>query len=62
MQSQGPAGLIPLFNELRDKVMTESYSNAFLLVGVCVLASIPLAFFLPKARPSAGGTAAPIEM
>jgi EmrB/QacA subfamily drug resistance transporter len=62
MQSQGPAGLIPLFNELRDKVMTESYSNAFLLVGVCVLASIPLAFFLPKAGPSAGGTAAPIEM
>jgi hypothetical protein len=42
--------------------MTESYSNAFLLVGVCVLASIPLAFFLPKAGPSAGGTAAPIEM
>jgi MFS family permease len=62
MQSQGPAGLIPLFNELRDKVMTESYSNAFLLVGVCVLAAIPLAFFLPKARPSAGGNAAPIEM
>ncbi|HTF49275.1 MAG TPA: DHA2 family efflux MFS transporter permease subunit [Pseudonocardia sp.] len=62
MQSGGPAGLIPLFNELRDKVMTESYSNAFLVVGVCVLAAIPLAFFLPKARPSAGGNAAPIEM
>jgi len=62
MQSQGPAGLIPLFNELKDKVMTESYSNAFLVVGVCVLAAIPLAFFLPKARPAGGGSAAPVEM
>jgi len=62
MQSQGPSGLIPLFQELTDKVMTESYSNAFLVVGVCVLAAIPLAYFLPKSRPSAGGSTAPVEM
>jgi EmrB/QacA subfamily drug resistance transporter len=62
MQSNGLAGLIPLFNQLKDKVMTESYSNAFLVVGLCVLAAIPLAFFLPKARPAGGGSAAPIEM
>ena len=62
MQSNGLAGLIPLFTELKDKVTTESYSNAFLLVGICVLAAIPLAFFLPKARPTGGGSAAPIEM
>jgi ABC-type spermidine/putrescine transport system permease subunit I len=61
IQSQGPSGLIPLFTQLRDKVMTESYSNAFLIVGVCVLAAVPLAFFLPKARPSGAKSAAPIE-
>jgi len=61
MQSQGLSGLIPLFDQLKDKVMTESYSNAFLVVGVCVLAAVPLAFFLPKERPSGGG-AAPVEM
>jgi EmrB/QacA subfamily drug resistance transporter len=62
MQEQGPSGLIPLFEQLNDKVITQSYSNAFLIVGVCVLAAIPLAFFLPRKRPSAGGGAAPVEM
>jgi EmrB/QacA subfamily drug resistance transporter len=61
MQGQGPGGLLPLFVQLRDKVTTQSYSNAFLIVGVCVLAAVPLAYFLPKARPSSGG-AAPVEM
>jgi EmrB/QacA subfamily drug resistance transporter len=61
MQSQGPSGLLPLFTELRDKVTTESYSNAFLVVGVCVLAAVPLALFLPKSRPAAG-TAGPVEI
>jgi EmrB/QacA subfamily drug resistance transporter len=61
MQSQGPSGLIPLFTELRDKVTTQSYSNAFLIVGLCVLAAVPLAYFLPKARPAAGSVG-PVEM
>jgi ABC-type spermidine/putrescine transport system permease subunit I len=61
MQSQGPSGLIPLFTQLRDKVTTQSYSNAFLIVGLCVLAAVPLAYFLPKARPSSG-SAGPVEM
>jgi EmrB/QacA subfamily drug resistance transporter len=61
MQTDGLSGLIPLFNQLNDKVMTESYSNAFLVLGICVLAAIPLAFFLPKQRPT-GGSAAPVEM
>jgi hypothetical protein len=29
---------------------------------VCVLAAVPLAFFLPKARPTGDKSAAPIEM
>jgi ABC-type spermidine/putrescine transport system permease subunit I len=61
MQSQGPSGLIPLFTELQDKVITQSYSNAFLIVGLCVLAAVPLAYFLPKSRPTSGG-AWPVEM
>jgi EmrB/QacA subfamily drug resistance transporter len=62
MQSGGLSGLIPLFTQLKDKATTESYSNAFLLVGICVLAAVPLALFLPKRRPSAGGGPAPVEM
>ena len=42
--------------------MTQSYSNAFLVVGVCVLAAVPLAYFLPKARPAARGSTAPVKM
>ncbi|MDX6585427.1 MAG: hypothetical protein QOI10_4611 [Solirubrobacterales bacterium] len=61
MQSQGPSGLIPLFTELRDKVTAQSYSNAFFIVGLCVLAAVPLAYFLPKSRPTSGG-AGPVEM
>jgi hypothetical protein len=61
MQSQGPSGLIPLFTELKDKVTTESYSNAFLVVGICVLAAVPLALFLPKGRPVRGG-GGPVEI
>ncbi|HEX4360524.1 MAG TPA: DHA2 family efflux MFS transporter permease subunit [Pseudonocardia sp.] len=61
MQSQGPSGLLPLFTALKDKVTTESYSNAFLVVGICVLAAVPLALFLPKTRPTGGG-AAPVEI
>jgi EmrB/QacA subfamily drug resistance transporter len=62
MAGKGPSGLIPLFSELRDQIVTQSYSNAFLLVGVVVLASVPLAYFLPKRRAGGGGDAAPVEM
>jgi MFS family permease len=61
MQGQGPGGLIPLFQELTGKVITQSYSNAFLLVGICVLAAVPLAYFLPKKRSTAGSSG-PVEM
>jgi len=61
MQGQGPDGLLPLFQELTGKVTTQSYSNAFLLVGICVLAAVPLAYFLPKKRPT-GGSGGPVEM
>jgi hypothetical protein len=62
MQSQGQGGLIPLFTELRNEITTQSYSNAFLLVGLAVLVAMPLAFFLPKRKPGGGGGAAPVEM
>jgi EmrB/QacA subfamily drug resistance transporter len=61
MRGQGPSGLLPVFTELRNQVTAQSYSNAFLVVGVCVLAAVPLAFFLPKHRPSGAG-AGPVEM
>jgi EmrB/QacA subfamily drug resistance transporter len=62
MQSHGPSGLIPLFNQLQARVITQSYSNAFLMVGVCVLAATPLAYFLPKKNPSPGSGTAPVEI
>jgi MFS family permease len=62
MQSHGPSGLIPLFNQLQARVITQSYSNAFLVVGVCVLAATPLAYFLPEKNPSPGGGTAPVEI
>ncbi|HTF53948.1 MAG TPA: DHA2 family efflux MFS transporter permease subunit [Pseudonocardia sp.] len=61
MQGQGPDGLLQLFQELTNKVTTQSYSDAFLLVGICVLAAVPLAYFLPKKRPT-GGSSGPVEM
>ena len=62
MQSSGPGGLLPLYNELTHQVTTQSYRNAFMLVGICVLAAVPLAYFLPKKRPSGGGAGAPVEL
>jgi EmrB/QacA subfamily drug resistance transporter len=57
LQSQGPSGLIPLFKELTAQVASQVYSNTFLIIGVVVLVTSPLAFLLPKARPSGSTTA-----
>ena len=58
MEGKGPGELIPLFTELRHEISAQSYSDAFLLVGMCVLATMPLAFLLPK---RVAGGAAPVE-
>jgi nitrate/nitrite transporter NarK len=60
MQGGGSGGLLPIFTELRHQVTTQSYSNAFFLVGVCVLASVPLAYLLPSRREGSGASA-PID-
>jgi EmrB/QacA subfamily drug resistance transporter len=59
MRGQGPDGLIPLFTAVKHQVMTQSNSNAFFLIGVCVLAAVPLACLLPARR--AGGAAAAVD-
>jgi hypothetical protein len=55
MQNAGSGGLLPVFNEIKNQVTTQSYSNAFLLVGACVLVSVPLAYLLPTRRSGGGG-------
>jgi EmrB/QacA subfamily drug resistance transporter len=59
MQSGGSGGMIPLFTEMKRLVATQSDSNAFFLIGVCVLAAVPLASLLP----SRGGrrSSAPVD-
>ena len=61
MQSQGTGGLLPLFDQLTHEITAQTYSDVFLVVGVCVLAAVPLALLLPKTSPVAG-SAAPVEM
>lgn len=61
LRSEGQSGLIQLVTVLRHEIITPSYSNTFLPVGVRVLAAMPLAYFLPQ-RTSGGAGAAPVEM
>jgi hypothetical protein len=59
MQQGGPAGLLPLWQQLSSDVQTQAYSNAFFTSGCVTLAGVALAVRLRSGRPSAG-TDAPV--
>jgi MFS family permease len=56
MEKSGPAGLIPLWQQLRVEVQAEAYSNVFLVAGVSTLAGVALALFLRSGKVPRGDT------
>jgi EmrB/QacA subfamily drug resistance transporter len=56
MQSDGPAGLLPLWQQTLSMAQTQAYSSVFALAGALVLAGALLALFLPSGKPGAGAT------
>jgi hypothetical protein len=51
MQMQGPAGLLPIWQQLQVEVQAQAYSNVFLIAGICSLAGLVLTIWLPTGRP-----------
>jgi EmrB/QacA subfamily drug resistance transporter len=62
MDKNGPAGLIPLWEQLQVEVQAQAYSNVFLVAGICTLAGVLLALFLRNGRATGAENAEPIEM
>ncbi|WP_037074664.1 DHA2 family efflux MFS transporter permease subunit [Pseudonocardia spinosispora] len=63
MESQGgQAGLIPLMERLQLDVQAQSYSNVFLVAGICTLAGVLLAFFLRNGKAPSTEDAEPVEI
>jgi EmrB/QacA subfamily drug resistance transporter len=62
MRNRGPGGLIPLWQRLRVEVEAQSYSNVFLVIGICTLAAVLPAFFLRHRRPRSGRGAHPARV
>ena len=65
MQRQGPGGLIQLWQQLQVEVQAQSYSNVFLVAGLCTLAGALLALRLRHGRvkkTASDADAEPIEM
>jgi hypothetical protein len=60
-QSGGQAGLIPYWDELRNEVEAQAYSNVFLIVGIVTLAGLGLAIFLRHGKPTGNG-GEPVEI
>ena len=59
--SGGEAALIPYWEQLRNEVEAQAYSNIFLIVGMLTLAGLGLAAFLRNGKPTGGG-GEPAEM
>jgi hypothetical protein len=55
MQEQGPAGLLPLWQEVSLQVQAQAYGSGFFLAGCATLAGVVLALLLRSGRPAAGG-------
>ncbi|WP_445188899.1 DHA2 family efflux MFS transporter permease subunit [Pseudonocardia sp. Cha107L01] len=60
-QSGGQAGLIAYWDELRNEVEAQAYSNVFLIVGIVTLAGLGLAIFLRHGKPIGNG-GEPVEI
>jgi hypothetical protein len=62
MQRQGQSGLIPLWQQLQNEVLAQSYSDIFLVVTVMTAIGIPLAFLLRSGRPESGEGVEPTDV
>jgi EmrB/QacA subfamily drug resistance transporter len=60
-QAQGPAGLLPIQNQVSNVVTTETYNNCFFISAILCLAGAALALTLPSGKPS-GRAQAAVEM
>jgi len=52
-QQQGPAGVLGLYGQLRDAVITQTYDNGFAVSAVLSLLGAALALMLRSGRPTA---------
>jgi EmrB/QacA subfamily drug resistance transporter len=62
MDQNGPAGLIPLWEQLTVQVQAQAYSNGFLIAGACTLLGAVLALLLRKPARDAGGDPVIVEI
>jgi EmrB/QacA subfamily drug resistance transporter len=62
LQQHGPGGLIGLWQRVQAEVLSQSYSDAFLVITVLSVLGIPLAFLLGSGRPERGEGAEPVEV
>jgi len=62
MRSNGPAGLIPLWQQLEVEVQAQAYSNVFLVAGSCTLLGVVLGFFLRSGKAPGTDDAEPVEV
>lgn len=61
MAASGPTGLVPMYLRTQLLATAESYSTAFLVLGLITGATTVLALLLPTGRPEAGSRP-PVEM
>jgi MFS family permease len=54
MERSGPAGLLPLWEQMQVKAVAQGYSNGFLLLGVLTFLCAGLALLLRSGRPEPG--------
>jgi hypothetical protein len=62
LHQQGPAGILPLWQQLEVEVQAQAYSNVFLVAGACTLAGVVLAFFLRSGKHPPAGDTEPVEV
>jgi EmrB/QacA subfamily drug resistance transporter len=54
LQARGPAGLLPLWQQLSVSVQTQAYSSAFVIAAGMAMAAAVLALRLPSGPPTGG--------
>jgi hypothetical protein len=56
MAAKGPAGMLPLWQQLTVEVQAQAYSNVFMITGCITLLGVALAFCLRNGKPSTYAT------
>jgi EmrB/QacA subfamily drug resistance transporter len=66
LQQHGPGGLLPLWEGLQARALTDAYSDAYLVLGAITLLAIPLAmagrWATPRATPQDSGDLVEVGM